>query len=63
MNSETKKLLEHLSKTMSKLDKREISFIEAKTQADLVKQSNNLLRYELDVQKFKYKIETENVKK
>lgn len=53
----TTTLLEHLSVIMKKLDSKEITTEEAKAQASLVKQSNNLLRYELDVQKFKMKIE------
>lgn len=49
-------LLLHLSDVMKKLNVKVISVEEAKAQASLVKQSNNLLRYQLDVEKFKHKI-------
>ena len=54
-------LLEFLSDIMKKLDNKEISIEEAKAQANLVKQSNNLLRYELDAKKFEYKVNTETI--
>jgi hypothetical protein len=38
-----------------------MSVEEAKAHASLVKQSNNLLRYDLDVKKFEYKLKTELV--
>lgn len=52
-------LLGHLADTMLRLEQKKISTEEAKAQASLVKQSNNLLRYELDVKKFDYKLKTE----
>jgi len=57
----SKQLLDHLSNTMEKLDKKRITVDEAKAQASLVKQSNNLLRYNLDVEKFKVKLKSEGV--
>ena len=54
-------LLNHLAYIMGKLDKGEISIDEAKAQAGLVKQSNNLLRYQLDVKKFEFKQKTFDV--
>jgi hypothetical protein len=61
MITTTKDLLTHLGSTMEKLNQRTISVEEAKAQASLVKQSNNLLRYELDVEKFKYKTVVEKI--
>lgn len=58
MTSE-KELLKFLSSIMEKLDNKLIDIEEAKAQASLVKQSNNLLRYELDCRKFEYKLITE----
>ena len=52
-------LLGHLADTMLRLEQKKISTEEAKAHASLVKQSNNLLRYELDVKKFDYKLKTE----
>lgn len=51
----TKGLLGHLADTMLRLEQKKINVEEAKAQASLVKQSNNLLRYELDKEKFKAK--------
>lgn len=51
----TKGLLGHLADTMLRLEQKKINVEEAKAQASLVKQSNNLLRYELDKQKFELK--------
>lgn len=48
-------LLKHLGSIMQKLDSGKINVENAKAQASLVKQSNNLLRYELDLAKFKWK--------
>lgn len=52
----TKELLRHAFDTMMLLKSKAISTDEAKEQANLIKQSNNLLRYELDkaiaIQKF-----------
>jgi len=45
-------LLSHLADMMLSLEKQDLTIDEAKAQANLVKQSNNLLRYELDRQKF-----------
>jgi hypothetical protein len=51
-----KELLKHAFNTMMLLKSKAISVEEAKAQSNLLKQSNNLLRYELDraiaVQKF-----------
>lgn len=44
---------------MLSLKGRKISVDEAKAQASLVKQSNNLLRYDLDLDKFNHKINAE----
>jgi hypothetical protein len=49
-------LLGHLADTMLKLEQRKISVDDAKAQASLVKQSNNLLRFELDLEKYKGKV-------
>lgn len=48
-------LLQHLADCMLRLEQKKINVEEAKAQASLVKQSNNLLRYELDVKKFSTK--------
>lgn len=48
-------LLGHLADTMLRLEQRKIGVEEAKSQASLVKQSNNLLRYELDKTKFEHR--------
>lgn len=59
-----KELLKHSFNTMMLLKSKAISVEEAKAQSNLLKQSNNLLRYELDraiaVQKFD-KIEIRNI--
>lgn len=47
---------------MKKLDKKKINVDEAKAQAGLIKQANNIMRYELDVKKFEYKVQTEIIK-
>lgn len=44
----SKELLKHSFNTMMLLKSKAISVEEAKAQANLIKQSNNLLRYELD---------------
>lgn len=44
----SKELLKHTFNTMMLLKSKAISVEEAKAQANLIKQSNNLLRYELD---------------
>lgn len=52
----SKELLKHAFNTMMLLKSKAISVEEAKAQSNLLKQSNNLLKYELDraiaVQKF-----------
>jgi hypothetical protein len=48
MEANNKAIFEHLFDQMHKLDAKLISVDEAKAQANLVKQSNNILRYELD---------------
>lgn len=49
-------LLGHLADTMLRLETKKIGVEEAKSQASLVKQSNNLLRFELDKAKFERKV-------
>lgn len=44
----TKELLKHTFNMMMLLKAKAISVEEAKAQANLIKQSNNLLKYELD---------------
>ena len=44
----SKELLKHSFNTMMLLKAKSISVEEAKAQSNLLKQSNNLLRYELD---------------
>lgn len=44
----TRELLRHSFSTMISLKTKSISIEEAKAQASLLKQSNNLLKYELD---------------
>jgi hypothetical protein len=55
-NANTKEMLNHAFNTMMMLKAKAISVEEAKAQSNLLKQSNNLLKYELDraiaVQKF-----------
>jgi hypothetical protein len=59
-----KELLKHAFNIMNLLNVKAVSVEEAKAQANLVKQANNLLRYELDraiaIQKFD-KIEIRNI--
>jgi hypothetical protein len=52
-------LLGHLADVMLKLEQRKITVDDAKAHASLVKQSNNLLRFELDTLKYKDKITQE----
>lgn len=47
-------LLEHTADVMTKLAAKQYTVDEAKAQASLIKQSNNLLRYDLDVKKFEF---------
>jgi hypothetical protein len=60
----SKELLKHTFNMMMLLKQKAISVEEAKAQANLIKQSNNLLRYELDraiaLQKFE-NIEIRNI--
>ena len=44
----TKALLKHAFETMTLLKTGKISMEDAKAQANLLKQSNNILKYELD---------------
>jgi formyltetrahydrofolate synthetase len=44
----TKQIFEHLCDQMHKLSVKQISVEEAKAQANLTKQANNVLKYELD---------------
>jgi hypothetical protein len=44
----TQRIFEHLCDQMDKLNSKVISVEEAKAQANLSKQANNLLKYELD---------------
>ncbi len=48
MKTNTKQLLKHTFAMMEKLDLKRISTDEAKEQANLIKQANNVLNYELD---------------
>ena len=57
----TSGLLGHLADTMLRLETRKIGVEEAKSQASLVKQSNNLLRFELDKAKFERKVSEESL--
>jgi hypothetical protein len=60
----SKELLKHTFNMMMLLKQKAISVEEAKAQANLIKQSNNLLKYELDraiaMQKFE-NIEIRNI--
>lgn len=60
----TKELLKHTFNVMMLLKSKAISVEEAKAQANIIKQANNILRYELDraiaVQKFEA-IEIRNI--
>jgi len=60
----TKELLRHAFNNMMLLKSKSISVEEAKAQSNLIKQSNNLLKYELDravaMQKFE-NIEIRNI--
>ena len=51
-----KSLFSHVCEQMRKLDNQEIKIEEAKEQANLVKQANNLLKYELDRAKIELKL-------
>lgn len=47
-NANTKSIFDHLCDQMNKLDAKTITVEDAKAQANLAKQANNVLRYELD---------------
>ncbi len=51
-------LLKHSATIMEKLEQRKIDVDVAKAQASLLKQSNNLMRLDLDERKFKDKLQT-----
>lgn len=55
-----KSLLCFIYDQMEKLDKKEIDVEQAKAQANLAKQANNIMRYELDLAKTKIKIKEHN---
>jgi hypothetical protein len=55
-----KSLLHFIFDQMEKLDKNEIAVDQAKAQANLAKQANNSLKYELDRATTQMKIETHN---
>jgi hypothetical protein len=48
MQANTKTLLNHAFETMKALKDKKISVDDAKAHANLIKQSNNILKYELD---------------
>jgi len=48
-NASSKAIFEHLCDQMGKLNYKLISIDEAKAQASLAKQANNVMRYELDI--------------
>ena len=58
----TKSIFLHLCEQMEKLDNAEIGVEQAKAQAVLAKQANNVLRYELDRAKFVEKHGSENIR-
>lgn len=58
----TKELLRHSFNTMMLLKSKGISVEEAKAQANLIKQSNNLLKYELDRAIAEQKFESINIR-
>lgn len=47
-NFNSKTIFDHVCNQMEKLDKKEITIDDAKAQASLLKQANNVLRYELE---------------
>lgn len=59
----TKGLFEHLCKQMELISAKQISLDEAKEQGNLVKQANNVLRYELDREKFQHQIKEKHASK
>ena len=48
MKATSKDLLKFAFETMSKLNNSKVSVEEAKAQSNLIKQANNIFRYELD---------------
>ena len=58
--TDTKSLLKFTFGLMEKLDNQEIDVENAKAQGNLIKQANNLLRYELDRSKTLMKIKQHN---
>lgn len=48
MKTTTKELFKHAFETMMALKNKTLSVEEAKAQANLLKQTNNILKYELD---------------
>lgn len=57
-----KSLFHFLCDQMDKLDKREISVEEAKAQASIAKQVNNVIKYELDRANTEMKVREFNMK-
>lgn len=58
----SKSLFAFICDQMEKLDKEEITVEQAKAQANLAKQSNNLLKYELDRAKTQMEIREFNMR-
>ena len=58
----TEQIFKHLCDQMDKLNMKVVSVEEAKAQANLSKQANNILRYELDRAKFIEKYGKENLR-
>ncbi len=56
----SKSLLAFVFGQMEKLDNKEIDVNEAKAQAGLAKQANNIMKYELDRVKVKMELESHN---
>jgi hypothetical protein len=61
-NANTKELFKHSFDLMMLLKAKAISVEEAKAQANLLKQSNNILRYELDRAVAEKKFEDLNIR-
>ena len=57
-----KSLLGFIYDQMEKLDSKEINVDEAKAQAGLAKQANNMMRYELDLAKTRMTLKEHNNK-
>ena len=56
----SKSLLGFVFDQMEKLDKGEIDNAQAREQSNLIKQANNLLKYELDLSKVKMQLAEHN---